>query len=104
MFRQIAIPLPLADIHAYCNRLPVRRLAVFGSALGTGFNDASDLDLLVEYFPDARVTLLDMAQQEIDLSAMIGRQVDLRTPHDLSRYFRQRVMEDAVVIYERAKR
>lgn len=62
---------------------------------------ASDIDLLVEYQPGARVTLLDMAQQEIELSELIGRKVDLRTPNELSLYFRQQVLDEAVTLYER---
>jgi len=36
---------------------------------------------------------------EIELSEIIGRQADLRTAADLSRYFRQEVLEEAVVQY-----
>ena len=60
----------------------------------------SDIDLLVEFFPDARPTLLDMAQIEIDLSEVLGgRKVDLRTAQDLSRYFRDEVVRTAEVQY-----
>lgn len=60
------------------------------------FRDDSDLDLLVELEPTARVTLLDMARMERELSDLIGFKVDLRTAEDLSRYFRQEVPEQAV--------
>jgi uncharacterized protein len=36
---------------------------------------------------------------EDELSEMIGRKADLRTPNELSRYFRQEVLESAVVQY-----
>ena len=55
--------------------------------------------MLVEYEPGARVTLIDMAGQEIELTSMIGRKVDLRTPEDLSRHFRAKVVASAVVQY-----
>ena len=95
-----SIDLPLERIQTYCRRQPIQRLAVFGSALRDDFTGDSDLDLLVEYQPDATITLLDMAQQELDLSAIIGRKVDLRTPNELSRYFRQQVLDAALVLYE----
>lgn len=101
MFNQAAISLPLEAIREYCERHPFKRLSLFGSALREDFTDESDVDLLVEYLPGARVTLLDMAQQEIDLGEIIKRKVDLRTPNELSHHFRQQVIEAAVPIYER---
>lgn len=88
-------------IIAYCEKQPIDRLSLFGSALRKDFDDHSDIDLLVEYVVDEPVTLLDMAQQEIALSEIIGRKVDLRTPADLSRYFREDVINIAEPIYER---
>jgi len=61
----------------------------------------SDVDLLVEFEPDARPTLLTMAQIELELSPLLGgRKVDLRTAQDLSRYFRDEVVQAAQVQYE----
>lgn len=88
-------------LRRFCERYPVQRLALFGSALRADFSAESDIDMLVDYVPGARVTLLDMAQQEIELSELVGRKVDLRTPAELSRYFRQQVLDTAVVLYER---
>ena len=100
MLNQTTLPLPLEAIREYCERHPFKRLSLFGSALRDDFTDESDVDLLVEYLPGARVTLLDMAQQEIDLGEIIERKVDMRTPNELSRHFRQQVMDTAVPIYE----
>lgn len=96
------VRLPLEKIRTYCRQQPVLRLSVFGSALREDFSLESDLDLLVEYLPGHPVTLLDMAQQEIELSDIIGRRIDLRTSQELSPYFRQQVIQMAQVIYERA--
>lgn len=98
----VTVELPTEQIRAYCARRPIRRLAVFGSALCGNFGPDSDVDLLVEYVPGVPVTLLDMAQQEIELTQIVKRKVDLRTPHELSPYFRQQVIDTARVIYERA--
>jgi uncharacterized protein len=101
MLDTLKISLPLEDIQAYCRQQPIKRLALFGSVLRDDFSPVSDVDLLVDYQPGARVTLLDMAQQEIELSRLVGRKVDLRTPNELSRYFRQQVLDEAVTLYER---
>ncbi|NJL92478.1 MAG: nucleotidyltransferase [Anaerolineae bacterium] len=93
--------LPVDGLRTFCERYPVRRLALFGPPLRSDFTAASDDDLLVEYEAGARVTLLDMAQQEIELSTLIGRKVDLRTATELSRYFRQQVLDEAGTLYER---
>jgi predicted nucleotidyltransferase len=88
-------------LSALCRRHHIRRLSLFGSALkGTNRPD-SDVDLLVEFEPDARPTLLTMAQIELELSPLLGgRKVDLRTAQDLSRYFRDEVVRTAQVEYE----
>jgi uncharacterized protein len=84
------------------NATKFANLALFGSVLRDDFKPDSDVDVLVEYEPEARITLLDMAVQEIELSDIIGRKVDLRTAEDLSRYFRDKVVATAEKIYERS--
>jgi uncharacterized protein len=103
MLNSIRINLPTEEIRAYCDQQPIQRLAIFGSALRDDFTPESDVDLLVEYTPGTPVTLLDMAQQQIDLTSILQRKVDLRTRYELSPYFRQQVIDIAMVIYERAK-
>jgi uncharacterized protein len=97
----IQIELPIAAIQAYCKKYPIKRLSLFGSVLREDFSQHSDVDMLVEYLPDSSITLFDMAQQEHDLTQIIGRKVDLRTANELSRDFRQQVIDIAVLIYER---
>ena len=93
------IDMPGEALAAFCRKHRVRRLALFGSVLRDDFRPDSDVDVLVEYEPGAIVTLLDMAQQEIELSTIIGRKIDSRTSEELSRYFRQQVIEIAEKIY-----
>ena len=79
-----------------CRRHRIRKLSLFGSVLKGTARPDSDVDLLVEFFPEARPTLLDMAQIEIKLSQLLGgRKVDLRTAQDLSRCFRDEVVRTA---------
>jgi predicted nucleotidyltransferase len=84
----------------FCRKNHIRKLSLFGSVLRDDFRPDSDVDVLVEYEPGAIITLLDMARQEIELGTLLGRKVDLRTPEELSRYFRQQVIERAQPIYE----
>lgn len=89
----------LRKLDRFCRENSIRHLKAFGSILGDTIEDfgaASDLDLLVEFEPEARVTLLDMARMERELGELTGFKVDLRTAADLSRYFRQEVLEEAV--------
>jgi len=84
---------------AFCRRHCIRRLALFGSVLHAGFGPDSDVDVLVEFEPADVPGLFGMARLERELSAVLGRKADLRTPEDLSRYFRQDVLEQAEVQY-----
>lgn len=100
MFQSLAIDLPIDEISNYCQQKPIYQLALFGSVLRDDFNAASDIDVLVVYDPDAKITLIDMAQQEIELGQIIGRKVDLQTAEDLQPDFRTDVLAKAVIIYE----
>ncbi|MBK8027325.1 MAG: hypothetical protein IPK19_39510 [Chloroflexi bacterium] len=60
------------------------------------------MDILVEFTPDAKIDLFDMVRLENELSAIIRHKVDLRTPQDLSRYFRDSVVQSAKLVYERS--
>lgn len=88
------------SLAAFCRQHAIRRLSIFGSALGTDFRPESDIDVLVEFEPDRVPGLFGMARMERELSRIFGgRKVDLRTPEDLSPYFRQDVVSKASVQY-----
>ena len=95
------LAIDLEQIAAFCQRNHVRKLALFGSVLRDDFRADSDVDVLVEFEAGARVSLFDMVDLERELTEIVGRQVDLRTPGDLSHYFRQRVLDSAEVLYVR---
>jgi len=84
---------------AFCRDNHIARLSLFGSVLRDDFGPESDIDVLVEFEPSEVITLLDMARMQDELTALFGRQVDLRTPQELSRYFRDDVLAGAVVQY-----
>lgn len=83
----------------FCRRHHIRRLAFFGSVLREDFSPGSDVDVLVEFDPDHTPGLFGMARLERELSTLLGRKVDLRTPEDLSRYFRDEVLKEAEIYY-----
>jgi uncharacterized protein len=94
------ITIPKEQLAVFCRSHHIRRLAIFGSALRAELSPESDIDLLVEFDLGQIPGLLGIAHMERELSALLGgRKVDLRTPEDLSRYFRQRVLEEAEVQY-----
>ncbi len=84
----------------FCREHHIRQLAIFGSALRDDFSTKSDIDILVEFEPEDIPGLLGISRLERELSTLFGgRKVDLRTPEDLSRYFREDVLRDAEVQY-----
>lgn len=94
------IDLPLEDIRAFCDRHPIKRLALFGSVLREDFTQDSDVDMLVELLPDAAVGYFGLLTMQQELTDLVGRQVDLRTSQELSEQFRQDVIGRAVMVYE----
>jgi predicted nucleotidyltransferase len=94
--------LDAATLAEFCQRHHIRRLALFGSRLKGTERPDSDVDLLVEFEPEHVPGLLALAGMEAELSRLLGgHAVDLRTPQDLSRYFREEVERTAEVQYAR---
>ena len=92
--------MPEGDIAAFCERHHVLKLALFGSVIRQDFRPGSDVDVLVEFVPGKGPGLIGMAGMEQELSSMIGgRRVDLRTPAELSPYFRDHVVAEARAQY-----
>ncbi|MGC9972208.1 MAG: nucleotidyltransferase domain-containing protein [Bryobacteraceae bacterium] len=94
------IEIPESHVGELCRRNGIRKLALFGSVLSDRFTDSSDIDVLVEFRPQERVGFFRLAEIEVALSRLFGgRKIDLRTPMDLSRYFRDEVVRGALVVY-----
>lgn len=92
--------MPREEIREFCRRHHIARLSFFGSVLTPDFGPESDIDVLVEFEPGRSPGLLRLAELENELSALFGGwKVDLRTPQDLSRYFRDEVIASAEVQY-----
>ncbi|MCL5885186.1 MAG: nucleotidyltransferase domain-containing protein [Deltaproteobacteria bacterium] len=87
------------EIVRFCRKHRIRRLALFGSVTRKDFGPHSDVDVLVEFDAGYPVGLIRMAGIERELSGILGRKADLRTPAELSRYFREDVIRTAEVLY-----
>ena len=88
-------------LHQFCKRNFIVKLSLFGSALRADFTDESDIDFLVEFEADRTPTFLSLARMERELSELLdGRKIDLRTPEELSPYFRDNVIKEAMNLYE----
>jgi len=88
------------EIKSFCKSNKIKKLSLFGSYLKNNYSADSDVDLLVEFEEDTGYGLLDLSRMERELSEIIGKKVDLRTPNELSRYFRDTVLREAKVEYD----
>ena len=89
----------ISVIEEFCRRYPVRELAVFGSALREDFANSSDLDLLVEFEPNAEVGFMTLSKMQRELSKIFNRQVDLVPKEGLKLKIRRAVLSSARVLY-----
>jgi predicted nucleotidyltransferase len=84
----------------FCKKNNIRKLSVFGSFVRDQLKPDSDIDILVEFEPDHTPGLFSIIRMEMELSEIVGRKVDLRTPEDLSKYFREEVVKSAKLQYQ----
>lgn len=100
MSMDMRLPIDAEVLARVCRSHRIRKLSLFGSRLKGTARPDSDVDLLVEFMPEARPTLFDMAEIENELSELLGGiRVDLRTAQELSRCFRDAVVNEAEVQY-----
>jgi predicted nucleotidyltransferase len=92
-----------AALSAFCERWRVRCLELFGSVIRDDFGPDSDIDVLVTFLPDADWGLLDHAAMEEELSALVGRRVDLVSRRAIERSAnairRASILESAAPIF-----
>ena len=88
-------------IAEFCKRNHIRKLSLFGSSVRRDFRSDSDVDILVEFEPGARVGLIKLAGLELELSKILGREVDLNTPGFINKYYCEKVLAEAEVQYDR---
>lgn len=91
--------IPNDKIAHFCQKNHILTMSLFGSVLTDQFNPKSDVDFLVEFESEHIPTLFDIVNMEEELSSIIGRHADLKTPNGISRYFRDDVLAKAQIIY-----
>ncbi len=89
----------IPEIADFCRRHAITRLSLFGSVLREDFSPSSDIDVLVEFLPGKAPGFIAFAGMQMELSKILGRTVDLRTPADLSGYFRDEVLREARLLH-----
>ena len=92
--------MPRDKLIEFCKRNCIKKLSLFGSALRGSLHPDSDIDLLVEFEEGHTPGLFSIVRMEMELADALGRKVDLRTPEDLSKYFREEVIRNAQPEYQ----
>lgn len=92
-------PTALKAVKNLCQRYRVRELSIFGSALREDFNAGSDIDLLVEFEPEAQIGFMTLSKMQRELSAILNRPVDLVPKGGLKPKIREIVISSAKVLY-----
>ena len=95
----LQIHVDAEGLAAFCRRAGIRRLSFFGSVLREDFGPESDIDVLVEFSPEAGIGLFEFVDLQRELAELLGRDVDLHTPASLSHFFREDVVDSAEVAY-----
>lgn len=99
----LPIDLPAEALADYCRRWKITKLEVFGSILRDDFGSESDVDFLVTFDPDVRLSLFDLIDAEEELARIVGRSVDLveRGPIEKSKNWMRRrmILGSAQTIY-----
>ena len=96
------IEVPQEKLADFCRRHDIRKLSFFGSVLRDDFAPGSDVDVLVEFTPGTQVGLITLSGMEIELSGILGREVDMNTVGFLSPFFKDEVLREATPAYEQA--
>lgn len=100
MNQKISINIPREKVAEFCKKYHIRKLSLFGSVLRSDFRPDSDIDVLIEFEQGHSTGFFGLARMERELSEIFGgKKVDIRTTHELSRYFKDDVISQAAVQY-----
>jgi predicted nucleotidyltransferase len=99
----LAIDIDREKIAAFCRKWRITEFSLFGSVLRDDFRPDSDVDVMVSFDPQARWTLLDLAEMQEQLQVMLGRNVDLLTRRGVEQarnpLRRTEILSSAEIIY-----
>lgn len=95
----LAIEVDQEKLRQFCLKHHILKLSFFGSVLRDDFRPESDVDVLVEFDPEHIPTFITLFDMEEELSHLLQRKADLRTPAELSKYIRDKILQTALVQY-----
>jgi len=91
------------QLSSICNKYLIKELSIFGSALRKDFDEDSDIDLLIEFKPEAAVSLFDLIDVKEDFEKLFGREIDIVSKNAIKRsnnYIRKKaILENYNTIY-----
>jgi len=94
------ISLSYSEIFDICARYSIVELGIFGSSLRDDFGDSSDIDFLVTFKPDAKISLLDIMDLEEELKKKFNRDIDVVEKEALRNpYRRKNILETSEIVY-----
>ena len=79
----------------------IQKVSLFGSYLHGNAREDSDVDVLVEFTPESHIGLFEYVEIQNTIEDHIQKKVDLLTSEGLSRFFRDKVIKEAELIYEK---
>jgi predicted nucleotidyltransferase len=92
------LPFDTTKVVEICRKNDASMIGVFGSMAKGEATEQSDIDLLLKF--SKRKSLLSLVKLERELSASIGRKVDLLTEASISPYLRDRIKKELRILYE----
>ena len=83
------------------NTADIKYVALFGSYVNGVPREDSDIDILIDFYPQSIGGLFKYIDIQENFSKALGKKVDLLTPQAISKYFKNQVLQEAEVVYER---
>ena len=93
------ISIPQDQVADFCRRNQIRTFSLFGSVLREDFGPDSDVDVLVEFDPEAHIGFMALGRMQRELAELLGRRVDLVPRDGLKPQIRDSVLDSALVLY-----
>ncbi|HSD63825.1 MAG TPA: nucleotidyltransferase domain-containing protein [Ignavibacteriaceae bacterium] len=91
--------VPKEILENFCKSNHIAKLSFYGSWVSDP-ESSNDIDILIEFEESVKPGLLLMARLERELSEIFNKKVDLRTPEELSKFFRKQVINEARIEYQ----
>jgi len=99
--------LPISELKGFCRQWGINEFALFGSILRSDFDEESDIDIMISFYPNIRRNLFDHVQMQQELAQMLGRSVDLVTRRAVERSanwrIRENILSSAQILFEHRK-